>query len=90
MTKKPLHVWPVLPKTYTIETVMAELNIPAGLKAMILSPRRQADLVDLRAHIARHLRAEGLSYPAIGRVLNRDHTTILHMLTERKAWKNAA
>lgn len=38
-------------------------------------------LIETRKHAARVLRIEyGLSYPMIGRMLNRDHTTVLTMV----------
>lgn len=39
---------------------------------------RNHNLVPLRNQIAWELRQRGLSYPAIGQVLNREHTAIIH------------
>jgi hypothetical protein len=45
----------------------------------ILSRRRQASLVAVRRRICWRIKNETMmSYPQIGRVLNRDHTSILH------------
>jgi hypothetical protein len=41
---------------------------------------RHASTVDMRRTIAQMLRAKNWSYPAIGRVLNRHHTTIMSLL----------
>lgn len=49
-------------------------------KCILLSKRRTADLVEKRKLIAKDLRELGLSYPAIGKLLNRHHTTVMHLL----------
>lgn len=49
-------------------------------KNKLLSDRRDACLVEKRRLIARELRAMGYSYPAIGYLLNRHHTTIMNLL----------
>jgi chromosomal replication initiation ATPase DnaA len=49
-------------------------------------PRRNATLV-VRVEIARALRAEGWSSPRIGRLLNRNHTTVLWYLGTLKSVK---
>lgn len=49
-------------------------------RADIVSPRRFAALVEARAEIIRRLCAAGVWPTEIGRMLNRDHTTILHHL----------
>lgn len=45
----------------------------------ILSHSRKAELVDARSVIVRVLRAEEFSFPVIGKVLDRDHTSIIHL-----------
>lgn len=49
-------------------------------KCILLSKRRNALLVEKRKLIAKELREKGLSYPQIGKLLNRHHTTIMHLL----------
>lgn len=49
----------------------------------ILSHRRDRKYVTPRIEIAKALRKQGLSLPAIGKIMNRDHTSIIHYL--RKA-----
>lgn len=49
-------------------------------KYLLLSKRRDASLVKKRKLIAKDLREQGLSYPQIGKLLNRHHTTIMHLL----------
>jgi chromosomal replication initiation ATPase DnaA len=49
----------------------------------ILSPRRQSELVDARQFIAKGLRAKGYSFPKIGKVMNRDHTSIQNLVKWR-------
>ena len=45
----------------------------------LTGPRRTAKLVDARWVAAKALQNRGkLSYPAIGRMMNRDHTSIMH------------
>lgn len=59
--------------------------------AEIISQRRQANLVECRREIVRFLRKQGLSYPAIGEMMNRDHTSIMHLASDaRREKQNAA
>jgi len=44
----------------------------------VLSRTRTADICNARHILYWLLRSEGLSYPKIGALLERDHTTILH------------
>jgi chromosomal replication initiator protein len=44
----------------------------------LLSKDRHAHIADARHVAAWLLRETGLSYPSIGKVLERDHTTIMH------------
>jgi chromosomal replication initiation ATPase DnaA len=44
------------------------------------SRQRASNLVKARRRVSRRLRQHGMSYPKIGRVLNKDHTTIMHHL----------
>lgn len=48
----------------------------------ILSKRRTARVAAARAIVAYLLRQQGLSLPTIGRVLDRDHTTVLSMVVK--------
>lgn len=48
--------------------------------ADISGPSRLAAHCAARWQVMRELRDKGLSTPAIGRILNRDHSTILHGL----------
>ena len=49
----------------------------------IVSVRRQHHLVDARQAIATEMRGKGYSFPAIGKVMKRDHTSILHLVQRR-------
>lgn len=49
-------------------------------KTEIISPRRQQRLMACRIEIARELSALGLSTPQIGKLMNRDHSSILNQL----------
>jgi chromosomal replication initiation ATPase DnaA len=48
----------------------------------ILGPRRTKHLVSVRLECIKTFRDRGLSTPQIGRILNRDHTTICHALNK--------
>lgn len=50
--------------------------------ARLRSPRRDTRAVDARCVVAKLLRdgGWGLSLPEIGRLLNRDHTTVINLL----------
>lgn len=45
----------------------------------VICKLRNAKFAKQRRHVAQQLRAHGLSYPEIGRVMNRDHTTVQYM-----------
>jgi len=60
-----------------VDRVSGDYGVP---KEIILSPRRQKEFVDLRCIIAYVLRKREYSLPEIGRVLNRDHTTVINLL----------
>lgn len=45
---------------------------------------RHKELVDKRQKIAKLLRVMGLSYPQIGSMMNRDHSSIMHLCKDRK------
>jgi len=51
----------------------------------ILSPSRRRGVVAARTAVAMILREAGYSLPQIGRVLKRDHTTIMHCLSDECA-----
>ena len=51
--------------------------------ASIQSKDRSKKLVERRARVYRALRDEGLSLPEIGRLVNRDHTTVLYSLSKQ-------
>lgn len=46
----------------------------------ITGPSRASEICEARFCVMRELRAKGWSTPRIGRLLNRDHTTIVHGL----------
>lgn len=65
-----------------VETIVKEVleDYPGIAIDDILSARRNPDLVRARQHCfhAVYSRRKDMSYPAIGKWFNRDHTTILH------------
>lgn len=46
----------------------------------LLGTGREKRVVRARAHLYKHARDMGLSYPRIGKIFGRDHTTIMHAL----------
>lgn len=55
-----------------------------GLAVAELTGRgKTRKLADARSMVARHLRSLGWSTPKIGRLLNRDHTTIINLLKRK-------
>lgn len=46
----------------------------------IRGPSRRADIVAIRARIARRLAREGFTWCSIGRAMNRDHTTVRYLV----------
>lgn len=68
----------------TAEPIIAAICQMAGLSQReVLSRSRKPNLVSVRGRIAIALRGQGMSYPAIGRALGRDHSTVMHAI--RKA-----
>ena len=53
----------------------------------MLGRRRTADVVAARRDLVVKARAVGMSYPAIGVALGRDHSTIIEYATQRKTRK---
>lgn len=63
--------------------LVASMAADAGVTLDDLyGPSRKAHLVELRRRISVRLHEDGVSYPEIGRLLNRHHTTILHHVRE--------
>jgi hypothetical protein len=76
----------------TAEQLSAWANVPLDLAELVIEANRRrkrygldllrsntksAGLTVVRHAIAREARARGYSYPAIGRALNRDHSSIM-------------
>lgn len=49
----------------------------------ILSRRMERYVVDQRRVVAKKLRDKGYSYPQIGKVMNKDHTSIMYMVDDQ-------
>lgn len=64
---------------YKAECVAAERNIRIS---DLLGTTRERKVVVARALLYRHAREMGLSYPRIGKIFGRDHTTVLHSVRE--------
>jgi hypothetical protein len=50
----------------------------------LLGPSRSMRLVDARAAVAALLREAGYSYPEIGKIIGRDHSSVFHGLKRRE------
>jgi chromosomal replication initiation ATPase DnaA len=51
-------------------------------KEELLDKKRKSKMVDARTFIAYYLRARGLGVVEIGQLLNRDHSTVIHLLNK--------
>ena len=51
--------------------------------ADVTRPCNEPLYVEARRHIAKFLRGRGWSYPMIGKLLERDHTSVMHLVTPR-------
>lgn len=49
----------------------------------IIGPKRSQEVATARLWVARKLRRGGMSYPKIGEILNRSHTTVMSILGAR-------
>lgn len=86
------YVEPIGPKVLIYSTIVVrDLNNPLreiahkrGLKfEEVLGKVRTEALVACRAVMAHFLRSRGMSLPRIGQMLNRDHTSIMHLINTR-------
>jgi hypothetical protein len=66
-----------LPLSHDLIDAVAEIYCVE--RGDILGRSRLRNLVDARALIVKVLRDDGFSYPAIGKTLGRDHTSVLHL-----------
>ena len=79
-TAEDLHAGSVLlpGQRATAKELLASIARRYGLLAAdIKGPRRHPLLVTARRELYLALRAQGWSYPMIGRLVDRDHTTVL-------------
>ena len=69
----------------TCVVILRQLAKRSGFTAaQIISVQRQQALVDVRQELCYKLWRAGLSYPAIGELMLRDHSTICHSVREYK------
>lgn len=74
-----------------IELKISEIVAKHGYTWLdVISNRREKDLILCRQSIASALRHEGLSYPAIGKIMNRDHASIMHLIAPGRKQRNNA
>ncbi|MBO9380048.1 hypothetical protein GG804_25090 [Sphingomonas histidinilytica] len=69
-----------IPTARAAEIVADVANLFGISDADVLSDCRRRDLIVARREVYRQLRALGASYPTIGRLMQRDHSTIMHAL----------
>lgn len=68
-----------------IDETIARVCVEYGVSREDLeSPNREFYVVEARAEAAIRLRQLGLTFPKIGTLLNRDHTTIIHLVYKRR------
>lgn len=73
------------------QVIIKEIADKYGVKVVsILSRNRKRELVNIRAEIAVLLSEQGLSSTQIGKLLNRNHTTVLHWLGRTEKGKHYA
>jgi chromosomal replication initiation ATPase DnaA len=93
-TPEEFNIW-LLERRLKKRTPREESHYQIGLIAKwhsvtledILGDSRERYIVNARAECAIHFKAQGKSYPEIGRILNRDHTSIAYLcgaLTKNK------
>lgn len=70
------------PKERMLEVCERHAITPAILR----SHTRPKVLLPPRLELARILYADGLTYEAIGRFMNRDHTAICHLISQKKRY----
>lgn len=68
-----------------VEQLIEHLGIPFSYEKL-RSDGRRPDLVHHRNRLIAYLReVKGLSYPRIGKIVNRDHSTVMHSMKSVKA-----
>lgn len=66
----------------TVRLISKEVSRLTGIPASeIMGPRRSADVCRARELVCYVARRNGMSYPQIGRALKRDHSTIIHAIS---------
>lgn len=71
------------------DLIKAVANTHGFSMEVILSPARHSELVDVRIKIIRVLKDRwGMTYRSIGRLMQRDHKTIMYLYTRpvKKLW----
>lgn len=71
--------------------VLREVSEASGIPiARILGPSRVRPVVEARQLVCHVLRRHGMSYPQIGKVIGRDHTTVIHSVRAVEARRAAS
>lgn len=73
----------------TADDVLRTMEGVTGMarREFISRERGKAGMVAIRAMVARALRREGFSLYGIGRVIGRDHSTVVHLLRATETWE---
>lgn len=78
------------PPPALVERVVRAVSAESGVSVTkILSKTRRADVCLARFAVMFALREKGLTLPAIGRALGRDHSTVLHGLNRAAELRNS-
>ena len=68
----------------TLKEALAKINVPYSYLPVLKGVRRAKELVKIRALLSKELHSKGYTYSQIGRVLNKDNTTIGYYVRGRK------
>lgn len=75
------HPMPEIPPFVDVAAEVEAVVVAAGYTmAQLKRHDRRRILVDVRAEVARYLRAHDWSFPRIGEFLGRDHATVMRLL----------
>ena len=76
------------PKRYTVKDIAQIISAEWGVTPEdIFGGSRDVEFVMARAALVVRLRKQGYSYPRIGRILKRDHTTIMNAERKAQIWR---
>lgn len=68
----------------TLKEVLDKINVPYSYLPILKGIRRTRELVKIRVLLSKELHDKGYTYSQIGRVLNKDNTTIGYYVRGKK------